>query len=82
MRVFYFIELAMMGREKRQHMDWTMLSLIDSWEDFISYDWGELIWSKAWIHEIELMDDERAYFDRSLEIPTTKGYEEGRHDPT
>lgn len=43
MSLFYFIELVMMGREKRQHMDWTILSLIDDVENFMSYDWGELI---------------------------------------
>lgn len=30
MAVFYFIKLAMMNRERRQHMDWTMLSVIDA----------------------------------------------------
>ncbi|KGN57895.1 hypothetical protein Csa_010434 [Cucumis sativus] len=41
--LFYFVELAMIGRERRQHMDWTMLGVIDDLEDFVSYDWGELI---------------------------------------
>ena len=40
MSLFCFIELAMMGRRRRQHMDWTMLDLIDDLEDFVSYDWG------------------------------------------
>ena len=30
MLVFYFIELAMTGRDMRQHMKWTMLGLIDN----------------------------------------------------
>ncbi|KAA0063167.1 hypothetical protein E6C27_scaffold381G00530 [Cucumis melo var. makuwa] len=34
--LFYFIKFAMMGRERRQHMDWTMLGLIDDLEDFIN----------------------------------------------
>lgn len=36
--LFYFIEHAMIGRERRQHMDWTMLGLIDDLKDFISYN--------------------------------------------
>ncbi|KGN44551.1 hypothetical protein Csa_015692 [Cucumis sativus] len=36
-----------MDRERRQHMDWIMLSLVNNWEDFISYDCGELIWVKT-----------------------------------
>ncbi|KAA0068109.1 Ulp1-like peptidase [Cucumis melo var. makuwa] len=47
MSLFYFVELAMMAREGRQYMDWTMLGLLDDLEDFVSYDWGELIWIKA-----------------------------------
>lgn len=43
MVVFYFIELTMMGREKRQHMDWTMLASINEWKDFFNYDWGIVI---------------------------------------
>ena len=45
--LFYLIKLVMTGRERGQHMDWIMLSLIDNLEDFfISYDSGELIWVK------------------------------------
>ncbi|KAA0044924.1 Ulp1-like peptidase [Cucumis melo var. makuwa] len=45
--LFCFIELVMMERERRKHMDWTMLGLIDDLEDFVSYDWGKLIWAKT-----------------------------------
>lgn len=41
MAIFYFLELAMMGRERRQHMDWMMLDFIDIWEDFCSCDWSQ-----------------------------------------
>uniref|UniRef100_A0A9I9DV56 Uncharacterized protein n=1 Tax=Cucumis melo TaxID=3656 RepID=A0A9I9DV56_CUCME len=34
----------------------------------------------AHIHEIEPMDDKRAYLDRSLEIPMMEGYKEYLHD--
>lgn len=47
MEVFYFIELGMMGRERRQYMNWTILSVIDGWEDFCSYDWGNMIFKKS-----------------------------------
>ncbi|KAA0046524.1 Ulp1-like peptidase [Cucumis melo var. makuwa] len=43
MLLFFFIELAMMGRERRQYIDWTMLGLIDDLDDFVTYDWDELI---------------------------------------
>lgn len=36
--LFYFIKLAMIGRERRQHMDWTMLGLINDFVNLISYD--------------------------------------------
>ena len=36
--IFYFIKLAMMGRETRQHMEWTTMGLINDLKDFISYD--------------------------------------------
>lgn len=38
MWIFYFIELAMIGRERRQYIDWTVLGFIDDLEDFVSYD--------------------------------------------
>ncbi|KAA0060600.1 Ulp1-like peptidase [Cucumis melo var. makuwa] len=61
---FYFIELAMMGRERRLKVDCIMLGLIDDLEDFVSYNWSELIWieilgslkgalkRKVWANEI------------------------------
>lgn len=36
--VFYLIELALIGKEQRQHMDQTMLSVINDWEEFANYD--------------------------------------------
>ena len=36
--LFYFIELVMMGKERRWHMDLTMLGLIDNLENFFNYD--------------------------------------------
>ena len=36
--LFYFIKLAMIERERRQHMDWTMLGLINDLVNLISYD--------------------------------------------
>ncbi|KAA0040653.1 hypothetical protein E6C27_scaffold370G00070 [Cucumis melo var. makuwa] len=30
MFIFYFIKLPMMGKERRQHMDWMMLGLINN----------------------------------------------------
>ncbi|KAA0042982.1 Ulp1-like peptidase [Cucumis melo var. makuwa] len=132
MLVFYFIKLAMMSRKRRQHIDWTMLGMINDLKDFISYAWSELVLTKTFsslkgalhgkwpctrrnlqitipqnhvaftnfpspfslslrdsivhqwvrIYDIEPMDDERAYLDRSLEIPMFEGYEEGLHDPS
>ncbi|TYK11922.1 hypothetical protein E5676_scaffold177G00900 [Cucumis melo var. makuwa] len=38
MSLFYFIKLAMMERERRLYMDWTMLGLINDLEDFVSYN--------------------------------------------
>ena len=33
MSLFYFIELAMVGRKNRQHMDWTILGLIEDLDE-------------------------------------------------
>ena len=35
MLLLYFIEFFMMGRERRQHINWTMLGLIHELEDFV-----------------------------------------------
>lgn len=43
MAIFNFLKLAMMGRERRQHMDWTLLDFIDVWEVFYSYNWGHML---------------------------------------
>lgn len=45
--LFYFIELAKMGRERRQHTYWTTLGLIDDLKEFVSFDWDELMWVKT-----------------------------------
>ncbi|KAA0052021.1 hypothetical protein E5676_scaffold409G001620 [Cucumis melo var. makuwa] len=38
MSFFYFIELAMMGKERTHYRYWTMLGLIHDLENFMSYD--------------------------------------------
>ncbi|XP_038904324.1 uncharacterized protein LOC120090678 [Benincasa hispida] len=45
--VSYFIELEMMRMKRSQHMDLTMLGMIDVWEDFCSYDQGNMIFTKT-----------------------------------
>ena len=47
MFVFYFIDLAMMRREMRQHIDWTMLGLVDDLVDFIGCDQSNLNFVKT-----------------------------------
>lgn len=47
MSLFYFIELVMMGRERRQLMDTSTLNVIDDWELFCNEDWSTLTFKKT-----------------------------------
>lgn len=47
MTIFYFIKLAMMGRERKQQMDMSLLSVIDEWDRFRNKNWSKMIFDKT-----------------------------------
>ncbi|XP_022155158.1 uncharacterized protein LOC111022300 [Momordica charantia] len=45
--IVYFVELAMMGKERKQFIDATLLGVVDRWELFCNHDWSSLIFERT-----------------------------------
>lgn len=60
--IVYFIELAMMGKERKQKMDTSLLGIVDRWEVFCNYDWSSMIFERTlWSLKNALKDKVEAY---------------------